>query len=511
MRGRIAQFLSCVLLLAAPALAQSIEPTTRPATAAIIHLQGMIDDFNRDGLIRRFDEARKTGASVVILNINTYGGLVTSGLDISRFLKRQDDLHVIAFVDEKAISAGVMIAIACDEIVMSPSALMGDSAPISMGAGGGMEEMAPAERAKAESPILEDFYSSAQKNGYDPLLTEAMVSVGRAVHWIEKSDTQERRFVNADDYKTLTAEGWKPVEGVRNPIDAPDTLLTVHSDLAIKLGLAKGIAASADALAAERGYTVVANLFPGTAERWVGFLSGATLRSLLFTIFLMSLYLSLNAPGHGMPEAIAMTSLGLLVGVPMLTGYAQWWEVIAIVLGLVLLAIELFVIPGFGVAGISGIVLVLGGMLMTFVGDDPMPGIMPKLPGTWAALQTGLIVVVGGMAASLFLWIWLNRYLPKMPYANRLILTTTSGGSEEIRGQSTDLSGGSTWPTPGAIGTSVTDLRPGGSAAFLDDATHDTRIADVVSDTGFVRVGTKVQVREVTGGRIVVRATDGTG
>src|SRR5450432_1031779 len=137
--------------------------------AVVIVLKGEIDEYNKSTLFKRFDEARRLGADTIILQTNTYGGLVTSGLDISRFLKQQNDLHVICFIDEKAISAGAMIALACDEIVMQPGALLGDCAPITISESG-LQTMGAAERAKMESPILEDFSDSAARNGYDPLL-----------------------------------------------------------------------------------------------------------------------------------------------------------------------------------------------------------------------------------------------------------------------------------------------------------------------------------------------------
>ena len=166
----------------APATRQS-EPDSR--RAAVITLDGVIDDYSRDALFKRFAEARRLGASVIILKLNTPGGLVSAGLDISRFLKQQDDLHIVAFVDEKAYSAGIMIGLACDELVMEPGSYIGDSAPIVMDSSGGLQKLEGAERAKAESPILADFHDSAVKNGYDPLLAEAMVSYGRVVHWVE--------------------------------------------------------------------------------------------------------------------------------------------------------------------------------------------------------------------------------------------------------------------------------------------------------------------------------------
>src|SRR5687767_10885213 len=90
-----------------------VTTTTAPtAGAAVITLEGVVDDYNRDALFKRFEKARKLGATVVIFKLDTPGGLVTAGLDISRFIKRQDDLHVIAFVHEKAYSAGIMIGLA---------------------------------------------------------------------------------------------------------------------------------------------------------------------------------------------------------------------------------------------------------------------------------------------------------------------------------------------------------------------------------------------------------------
>src|SRR5271170_1370499 len=128
-----------------------------PPTAVVISLHGDVDDFTRDALERKFAEARAMGAKTIILDMDTPGGLVTAGLDISRFLRRQDDLHVIAYISDKAYSAGALIAVACNEIVMAPSAVVGDCAPIVFNTSGELEAMPAAERAKAQSPIVNDF------------------------------------------------------------------------------------------------------------------------------------------------------------------------------------------------------------------------------------------------------------------------------------------------------------------------------------------------------------------
>jgi membrane-bound serine protease (ClpP class) len=217
----------------------------------------------------------------------------------------------------------------------------------------------------------------------------------------------------------------------------------------------------------------------------------------------MSLYTALHVPGHGAPEAFAAASLMILLGVPLLTGYAQWWEILAILIGLGLLAFEVFVFPGHFVSGIVGLLLALGGFLMTFVPKEPdgMPGILPALDSTWSALRRGLLVIAGAMAASLFLWFWLNRYLPKLPYFNRLILQDAAGGTAQSSGAAPVDS----WPGIGANGQALTDLRPGGTAAFIDPATGDTRTIDVVSDSGFVPANSRLVILELRGGYAVVR------
>ena len=196
-----------------------------------------------------------------------------------------------------------------------------------------------------------------------------------------------------------------------------------------------------------------------------------------------------------------MTTLGILVGVPLLTGFAQWWEILAILIGLGLIALEIFVIPGFGVTGISGIILVLGGLTLTWAGSEPhgFPGALPSLPGTRQAIERGLTIVVVGLGCSLFLWIWLQRYLPKLPYVNKLILTATTANITATPSNVPGAVNVTVWPEVGAIGQVVTDLKPGGTASFHDPALNDVRITDVLADSGFVRAGSRVIVRESAG------------
>jgi membrane-bound serine protease (ClpP class) len=470
------------------------------ASAVVIPISDEINDYTRDDLFRRFQRARDLGAKTIILRINTYGGLVTSGLDISRFLRDQTDVHTIAYVKTKAISAGALIAVACDEIVMSPGSQIGDCAPIIFNTDNQLEPLPAAERAKEESPVLADFLSSARRNGYDPLVAEAMVRVQAVVH-VVTNDKGEKKYVDDAGYKDLLGKGWKPMPGVPDPVDGADTLLTVGPDIAQTLGISKATVGSVDELAKSRNLSIVADLSPGFGDEVVSILGNPLARLLLLTAFVTALNIALHAPGHGAAEAVALLSLGLLVGVPLLTGYAQWWEILMIVVGLALCAFEIFVFPGHGVSLGMGMLMIVVGLVLTFVGREPAaPGFLPNMQQTWSGVRTGLLVVIGGLVCSLFLSAWLRKYLPAIPYFKRLILTETSGGSiplalHPIKPDS--------WPFVGTIGEAVSELKPGGSARF--PFADDTRMASVVSASGFVPPGSKIEVQEVRGTRIVVR------
>jgi membrane-bound serine protease (ClpP class) len=477
-------------------------PTTEPTSVAIVTLHGEVNDYTRDLLIRQINQARKLGAKTIILDLDTYGGLVTSALDITRFLRGQNDLHIIAYVN-KAISAGAMTAVSCNEIVMAPSAVIGDCAPILRDTDGELKPLPDTERAKMQSPVISDFDASADRNGYDRKLLESMVTVESAVYWVQKTKTNEKRFVTQADYDSLIKKGWVDVPGVPVPVHASKSLLTVWTDEAVKLGLATGVSPSADQLAAQRG-NLVANLTPGSGEKVIEFLNFGLVRSILSMVLFISLWVVLGSPGHGLAESCAVISLGLLLGVPLLTGYASWWEVVMIFSGLALLAFEVFVFPGHGVSAIVGIVLILFGLLLTFVGPEAGGGIIPSTNSAWLNLRHGALAITGSLTASLLLSFWLRSFLPKLPYFNRLILTATSGGP--VANNTSTVAPENAWPGVGTSGVATTDLRPGGSAEFLDLSLGDSRPVAVISETGYVAAGSKLVVRESRGNRIVVRA-----
>jgi len=501
--------LTFIAFLAPPARAQAVISPS-PTAAAVVRLEGKIDDYNRDSFFNHFKQAKATGAKVIIIDLDTYGGLVTSGLDISRFLKsqNQNEIHTIAYVSDKAISAGAMIAMACDEIVMASSAQLGDCAPISIKDDGGLESMGDTEREKHESPIRSEFLDSAKRNHHDPLLAQSMVTMKVVVRWAQ-GPNGERRFVDDKGFEELSKQGWTEVKDPEftTPLDSASTLLTVSGTMAVKLGLASAQQSSIESLAQSRNYNIIATYAPSPGDKIIEWLNNPIVRMILIVLLIMCVYAALHAPGHGFAEVLAMISLTILVGVPLLTGYAQWWEILVILTGIALLALEIFVVPGFGFTGISGIVLILFGLVMTFVGKEPAgPGVLPQLQGTWTSIRSGLAMVGTAMVSSFILSIWFRRFLPKLPYFNRLILTATTGNIDHSPASSIPAQASSNFrPIVGALGEALSELKPGGSATFYDSAIADVRVFSVISGAGYIAKGSKVVVLDNRDNRIIVR------
>ena len=144
---------------------------------------------------------------------------------------------------------------------------------------------------------------------------------------------------------------------------------------------------------------------------------------------------------------------------------------------------------------------------MTFVPAEPaMPGWLPSLPATYAGLRRGLLVITCALAGSLVIGVWLNRHLPDMPYFGKLVLNTTVG-STDTSNYAADIDD-AVWPEIGAVGRALTDLRPGGTAAFADPVSQEMQTTNVISDSGFVYANTQIVVHQVHGNHVVVRPAD---
>jgi membrane-bound serine protease (ClpP class) len=504
---------------------QAASQPSQTQRGAIITITDEINDITLTSMKRRVDDARRLGASLVVFKMDTPGGLASSALEICTYLKNLTDVKTVAWVDPSAYSAGSLIALACDEVVMASASKIGDCAPIIISPTEGLKELGGTERAKAESPILKEFRDSAHRRHYDPLLCEAMVRLGYEIWWLEDGAGGERRFVLKRDKEELMSEEgsrWRPVKTIHDPVSGTDIalrqpvvedrdLLTLTQTEALAFGFAKAIVSNEREL---RAYYNLVGDIPRLESNWAevvaDFLSSPFVRTVLMMLIALGIYAEFHAPGHFVGAGVALVALLIFLGAPYLTGLADVWEILLVSIGLVLLAAEIFVIPGFGVTGILGILLVLVGLIATFVPAEPGPVIIPRMPTTWLGLKTGMQVVFGGLALAVAAAWVLNKYLPRIPGARGLFLAPAPPAIDAAAAaRSHAVPPPDVFAPPGTAqsvvqrgdaGTALTKLRPAGKALI-----NGHRL-DVITEGQMLDEGCPVEVVEVSGNRVVVRA-----
>ena len=307
------------------------------------------------------------------------------------------------------------------------------------------------------------------------------------------------------------------VVGSRRPTITPDNrhewtepvyyasgrgLVTMRTGLLLDAGLATAVIKTDAELMSYFGASAMNRLEPTLSEKaamQLAFLTNPIIRALLLMVFLTTLMIELHAPGLGVPGAIAAAALIAFLAPSMLVGLASWWEVVAIISGIILLAVELLVLPGFGVFGIAGVLLLLGGIVFTF--SDPSAD--PEQ--TSRQLTNGIMATVLAFASSGVAIFFLSKHLGTLPFFNRLVLSRAvqdagDSGDEMLAAMALPAE---TPIQPGSIGRTTTPLKPVGHAVFGD------RVVDVRSDLGYVDAGVAVRVvSAVEFDRLIVEPID---
>ena len=317
--------LALVLLAVAPGVSAQ-DPATGERVY-VVPVQGTIEPGIGAFLERSLDEASDAGATAVILDIETPGGRLDTVLQMRDALLGSP-VPVIAFVNREAFSAGALITIASDRIWMAPGAVYGAATPV-LGTGETADE-------KTMSAVRSTFRATAEEQGRNPTIAEAMVDPAVVVEGLD----------DATSLLTLTTEQaleWDYAEGVA--ADLPDLLN--------QLGLA-------DATVTEMTLSPI--------ERLVRWITDPLFASLLITAGLFLIIADALFAGFGIAAVAGVACLGLFFWGHTLAGLAGWEDFVLIAIGLVLLALELFVIPGFGVAGIAGMLTLAAGLVLAMSG-----------------------------------------------------------------------------------------------------------------------------------------------
>ena len=410
-----------------------------------------------------FQEAEELNADYILIHMNTYGGLVQAADSIrTKILNTQTP--VIVFIDNNAISAGALIAIAAQQIYMRPGGSIG-AATVVDATGAAVPDkfqsfMRAAMRATAESHgrdtlIIEN--DTIVKWYRDPIIAEAMVDPGTYIPGI--IDTGK--------------------------------VLTLTSDEAIGVGYSEGLAANIPEVLEKAGienYTVVEYELT-TMESIIGFLINPLFQGILIMVIIGGLYFELQTPGIGFPFGAAFMAAILYFAPLYIEGIAQNWEIVLFVVGIILLAVEIFAIPGFGVAGIAGIVLMITGLTLAMIDN-----IVWEFEG--AGLEPfikSLFLVIFSAFMALVISITLSRKLLDTSIFSHLVLSSTQNKDEgytSFDSKFSDLNGQS--------GIAATSLRPSGRVEI------DSEQYDAKSLVGFIDKGEKVKVVKFETGQVYV-------
>ncbi|NLF33105.1 MAG: hypothetical protein GX591_19750, partial [Planctomycetes bacterium] len=406
------------------------------------------------------------------------------------------DVRTVAFIDPNALSAGAWLALNADEIVMAPHASIGDSAPVSMAG-----DLGDVEREKAESYLRSEFRNAAEAHGYWPVLVEAMVSRDMEVWLIENTTTGERLYVQRGsdwvDDEGKPAAGWRRVRVVV----AEGRLLTVTTSEAMRLGFVTKIVPDMQGLREAYNITEDPVVLADTwSEGLVAFLTSPAVTGVLVMLALLFGYVELNTPGFGVGGILALICLAVLFGSRFLTGLAQWWEIVVFAVGVILVLVEIFVIPGFGVVGLLGGILCVVGLLAILIGNPPGELPIPSPGLIMDSFLNGLLALTLGFLGGVVLCAIVARFLPHIPIAGRLILPETETGDSRPFDSDSPVSR----IEVGRQGVTETYCRPAGKARFGDD------LVDVVTEGRFLAAGTTVVVQRNLGNRLVVAPAEAT-
>ena len=498
--------LICLLLFVVSFPAFAVEPNTfadlPEVTAAVISCTGLIDDGLYSSIKRRSNMALELGANYLILEIGTYGGLVKSADDISKYLilELSQKAKTVAYINTEAISAGAMISVSCQDIIMRKNTTIGDCAPIQMG-----DKLEGVEREKAESFIRAVFQRAAEANKYPPALLEAMVSRHKKVWRIKNIKTNLYEF--CEDEKLPTDAKLYNLK-TKELIDNENEILTLTAARAKEYGIARDVVndvSEAIAFLAQRDNVKFSSklirLEPNWSEQLVRMLNHPTVSGILFMIAMLAVYIELKAPGVGLPGLVAVICFAIIFGSRFLTGLATWWEIAVFAMGIILLSLEIFVIPGFGIAGVLGILFVLLSLFAILVPNRPDELPWPRYDFNdvqWQLLSNGAWAFSLGFAGFVVLAYVLARFLPKTGPFTGLVLAPADAGPQMQIDVTTPPEKADKLKV-GDAGTAITTLRPAGTARF------DNAIVDVVAEGDFIEKGRKIKIIQIQGNRVVVR------
>ena len=422
-----------------------------------VPIQGVIDLGLPTFIERVIEEAEKDQVEVIIFDIDTFGGRVDAATQIKDAIL-DSDVPTVAFINRRAISAGALISLSCETIYMTGGGTIGAATAVDMSGNKASE--------KVISYMREEMASTAESRDRNTIIAKSMVDE-------ELSFTHV--IIDDDSVEVTDLEGRK--EG---------KLITLTTEQALRYKMADGTAENMDELlvSLELSDATLKSFSENWSENLVRFLTNPVVASLLTTFGFLGILFELQSPGWGIPGTFGAVCLALSLGASAIVRLATMSDLLIVLVGLVLLLVEAFLIPGFGVAGVAGIGVILWGLYMLLLPDVPVS------EEVYYSALTGLTIgLIGGFIALILLF----KMVTKTKFWTKL---TSPGVESQDEGYSTSIG---LEDMVGKIGIATSDLRPSGWALLGD------RKIFVVTEGEFVDKDQSIKILSVDGNRVVVR------
>jgi membrane-bound serine protease (ClpP class) len=464
-----------------------------PQRPVLIRLDEDID-YRRAFFVRsKLFAARQLGADLILVEVDTPVGVKRECLELAQLLRDIDWAYTVAYVPNSASGGPFLVSLGADELIGSPESRIGDVGELSN------ESQLFAIRIAPEQGLSKFIQSARQlseDNGRPADLVEAMID--RDVRVFQKTSPGGRvdfriERHQADEAPRDIGDGWTLlVESEK------DGRLVLSGERAAELGVLDALADSQQAvdqhLNVNVPYTEYRYSSVDEAAYW---LNTPLITSVLIIVGLVALYIEISSPGVGLGGVIAGLCAFLFFWGRYLGGTSGILEVLIFSIGVVFLLMEVFVIPGWGISGLAGLILMV--MSAVMAGQN---FIVPTTEREWNTLLTSLVVLLGSSLIVMVIAAFITRRLGSIPIFNRLVLAGPAGDTTSL-GKDKDDKAKPNHPTHppvsvGDWGVSESVLRPAGRARF------GRTLVYVVSDGSFVEKGVQVRVVQIEGSRIVV-------
>lgn len=492
--------------------AHAAQNDTGAATAAIapaknhavwIKLEGDVEPAMYDFCARAIGDALKENPDYIIFEINTFGGRLDAAFDIVDTIMAIRGPQTIAFVKKKAISAGSLIALACNKLYMMEATTIGDCAPILQSAGGAPEIIGE----KVQSPLRAKFRNLAQKNGYPELLTSAFVTPELEILELKakldtgkKTERDTSMVIEAPKYAVMSEADLK-FWGAPKILVKEGELLTMTDKEAMELGFSQGTFKGREDFEATLSIDRTSEVEVTTGEQIAAAI--AAISGILLILGFGALYIEFKTPGFGFFGIAGI----ILIGIVFLGQFAPQLDgmlpAILLIAGIALFLVEIFVMPGTFLFGVGGIICMILALAFSY---DPaeIPEYVPAAAEeTFDALPWlfGLFYMLFCATIALIIPFAASKYLvPLLPEGWTPMLKTDLQTAASPTESISEIQ-------PGTIGTAKTFLRPVGQASFtLPDGS--IRLLDVQTRGEIIEAGQTIKVDSVQEGHIFVSATN---